>query len=71
MLSCITQPAYSDLESGKRDITAPELFVLADLFDVTVQWLLGINSAPQLTGKECLEVENFINYIVYRRKNKP
>ena len=68
----ITQPAYSDLESGKRDMSVPELLILADLFDVPVNWLLGINSLPQLTDRECLEVENYINYIVNKRnKNKP
>jgi transcriptional regulator with XRE-family HTH domain len=67
----ITQPSYSDLETGKRDITAPELFILSELFDVSVTWLLGIKSLPQLTDRECLEVENFINYVLYRRKNRP
>lgn len=63
----IRQSSYSDLETGKRDVSIPELFMLSDLFDVPVTWLLGINSIPQLTDKECLEVENFIKYVIGKR----
>lgn len=63
----IKQSSYSDLENGKRDLTIPELFTLADLFDVPFTWILGINSIPELTDKECLEVENYIKFILTRR----
>jgi transcriptional regulator with XRE-family HTH domain len=63
----IKQPSYSDLETGKRDMTVPELLILADLFDVPFTWLLGLNSIPQLTDKECLEVENYIKFIISKR----
>jgi transcriptional regulator with XRE-family HTH domain len=63
----IKQSSYSDLETGKRDMTVPELFILADLFDVPITWLLGINSIPQLTDKECLLVEDYIKYITSKR----
>ncbi len=63
----IRQSSYSDLETGKRDMTVPELLILADLFDVPIPWLLGTNSIPQLTDKECLEVENYIKYLIAKR----
>jgi transcriptional regulator with XRE-family HTH domain len=63
----IRQSSYSSLETGKRDMTVPELLILADLFDVPFTWLLGVNSIPELTDKERLEVENYINYIISKR----
>jgi transcriptional regulator with XRE-family HTH domain len=63
----IKQSSYSDLETGKRDMTVPELLTLADLFDVPVTWLLDLNRIPQLTDKECLEVENYIKYLISKR----
>ena len=64
----IRQSSYSDLENGKRDMTIPELFILADLLGVPITWLLGINNIPQLTDSECLEVEKYIKFIISNRK---
>lgn len=60
----INQSSYSALELGKRDMTISELFTLADTLDVSINWLLGIDSLPQLTDSERLEVEKFIKYII-------
>lgn len=60
----IGQSTYSDIETGKRDITLPVLFKLSELLDVSITWLLGIDSDLSLTDKEILELEKFKRYIV-------
>ena len=39
------RPIISEMEAGKRRVTAEELSKLAELFDVTVAWLVG--EAPE------------------------
>jgi transcriptional regulator with XRE-family HTH domain len=63
----INQSSYSALELGKRDVSAAELFILAETLDVSIDWILGIDSLPQLTDSERLEVEKFIKYIIGTR----
>lgn len=60
----INQSSYSALELGKRDLTVAELFVLSDIFNVSVNWLLGLDSISNLSDSERLEVEKFIKYII-------
>lgn len=66
----INQSSYSALELGKRTMTVEELFVLTDLFNVSILWLLGENSIPDLTDSERLEVEKYIRYIRSIRDKK-
>lgn len=35
------RPTISEIEAGNRRVTAEELSALADMFDVTVAWLVG------------------------------
>ena len=49
-------------------MTVPELFILAELFEVPITWLMGVNNSPELTDNECLEVENYIKYLISQRK---
>ncbi len=35
------RPSVSEMESGNRSVSAEELAELADIFDVTITWLLG------------------------------
>ena len=35
------RPTISEIEAGNRRVTAEELSALADIFDVTVAWLVG------------------------------
>ncbi|MBA2272547.1 MAG: helix-turn-helix transcriptional regulator [Actinobacteria bacterium] len=37
----VRRPAISELEHGKRKVSAEELGKLADLYGVSVTWLLG------------------------------
>jgi transcriptional regulator with XRE-family HTH domain len=64
----IGQPSYSALETGKRALTVPELFKLAELFGVTIEWLLGINFDNDLTDEEMLELQKYKAYIISVRK---
>lgn len=40
LLHC-TQVCYSNYETGKRDIPAEALAILADFYDVSVDYLMG------------------------------
>lgn len=64
----IGQSTYSDIETGKRDVTLPVLFKLSELLDVPIAWLLGINNDTSMTDKEMLEIERYKHYIISLRK---
>ena len=64
----INQSSYSALELGKRDLNVAELFILSKMFNVSISWLLGSDSVPQLTDSECLELENYKKYLISKRK---
>ncbi len=38
---CLQRPSVTEMESGNRSVSAEELAKLADVFDVSVGWLLG------------------------------
>lgn len=63
----IKQSAYSDLENGKRDITLRELFILADAFDVSVKWIIGIRE-DDFNIKEQKMLDLFKEFLLYLRK---
>lgn len=65
----ISQPSYSDLETGKRDVTAEELYTLSELFDVPLNWLIGIKE-DDFTDEENLKIEEYKRFIKYIRENK-
>lgn len=48
----ITQSAYSNYESGKREPDNNTLSALAEVFNVTVDYLLGRSSNPSPTSKK-------------------
>ncbi|MDF2543499.1 MAG: Helix-turn-helix domain [Herbinix sp.] len=64
----IGQSAFSDLETGKREITLTELYKLADALDAPISWLLGINLDNALTATEMLKLEEFRQYLINIRK---
>lgn len=47
----ISAPYYYDLEKGKRNLNTELAVKLAELFGVSVDYLLGVDSAP---GEECV-----------------
>lgn len=62
----IKQSSYSDLETGKRDITVREIFILANAFDAPVEWLLGIDNSD-LSDTEQRLLRKFKEFLVYMR----
>ncbi|WP_165006008.1 MULTISPECIES: helix-turn-helix transcriptional regulator [unclassified Enterococcus] len=50
----ITRPAYTAYESGKREPDFAILQRLAELFDVTTDYLLGANQTPDWADKDDL-----------------
>lgn len=48
----ITRPAYTAYESGKREPDFSILQSLANIFDVTTDFLLGRNQTPTWANKE-------------------
>lgn len=65
----IGQSTYSKLENGTySSIPLKLIYDLAELFDVPVAWLAGFNEFHDLTAEEMLELENYKEYLVIRRK---
>lgn len=64
----IKQPSYSDMETGKTDITIPQLFTIANALEVPVTWLLGLENRTYLSYEENVQVEEFIRYLISKRK---
>lgn len=65
----VTQPTYSDIESGKRDINITQLFTIAEALEVPVTWVLGIDDEKhELTYEEKIQVEEYINFLISKRE---
>src|SRR5580765_2930820 len=47
----LQRPSVTEIESGNRAVAAEELAKLAETFDVSVAWLLGVG-APQLDAHD-------------------
>lgn len=41
----LARPSVTEIESGNRSVSAEELAKLADIFDVSITWLLGEGAA--------------------------
>jgi len=44
----IPRPSVSEIESGKRKVTAEELIVLASLYDVSLDWLAEAENVEEI-----------------------
>jgi transcriptional regulator with XRE-family HTH domain len=60
----IDQSTYSRMENGVYDAPLSILYKISKYYNVSVIWLLGENSIPDLTDSERLDVEKFIKYII-------
>jgi transcriptional regulator with XRE-family HTH domain len=58
----------SKFELGQHDLHGEQYIKLCNYLGVSLSWLLGENSIPDLTDSERLEVEKFIGYIKSIRK---
>lgn len=43
----ISQQQYSKLETGKSEITGDKLLLLAEFYDVSVDYILGLTNNPK------------------------
>ena len=64
----ISQSSYSRFESGSYDMPLSEVIKLCNYLGVTVSWLIGEDKLPPLTASEQLELNNYINFILSKRK---
>ncbi|HWT74335.1 MAG TPA: helix-turn-helix transcriptional regulator [Mobilitalea sp.] len=63
----ISQATISKFENGTSDIPSSKLFELCNYLGISLFWLVGDNSLPQLTDTERLELENYIKFIISKR----
>jgi len=64
----ISQSTYSRFESGKYDMPLSQVIKLCNYLGVSVSWLLGEQTLPQLTSSESLEIEKFTRYLIEKRE---
>lgn len=63
----ITQPSYSNIESGKTEVTINQIFTIAKILNVPEIWLLGLDTNGSLSDAEALKVEEFKKYLISQR----
>jgi transcriptional regulator with XRE-family HTH domain len=51
MLS-MRRPSISEIESGRRKVSADELVKLSEVYDVRVSWLMGADDAEKTGGDQ-------------------
>lgn len=66
----IHQATYSKFELGRYDMPISKLIKLCKILDVSLNWLTGVNSIPELTDSERLDVEKYIQFIISNRNHK-
>ncbi len=64
----IAQSTFSEIENGKRDITISQLYILSESLDVSVEWLLGLDLHSGLSDSELLQLEDYKQYLVSKRR---
>lgn len=64
----IAQSSYSRFELGQYDIPISKLMLVCEILDISVSWLIGEDIIPQLTDRECLELENYKKYLISKRE---
>lgn len=53
----ITRGAYANIENGKREPDLATLFILADHYDVTIDYLVGREEKPTVKDDGLSEIE--------------
>lgn len=64
----LTQPSYSDIETGKREVTISQLYAIADALEVSVSWLLDMENINSLTDADLLKIEEYKRFLISQRK---
>jgi transcriptional regulator with XRE-family HTH domain len=62
------QSAYSKLETGNKEMTIDQVYRIADILEVPVFWLIDPDGQEALTEEEALEVTEYKNYLINKRK---
>lgn len=52
----LKRPAISEIEAGRRRVSAEELSKLGEIYDVSVAWLAGSSSEPTDLGQIKIEL---------------
>lgn len=65
----LTQPSYSDIETGKREVTISQLYAIANALDVSIAWLLDLENLNGLTDADQLKIEEYKRFLISQRKN--
>jgi transcriptional regulator with XRE-family HTH domain len=63
----ISQATYSRFETGQGELPLSKVIKLCDYLGVSVSWLIGEKSLPQLTDSERLELEKYKNFLISSR----
>lgn len=64
----LTQASYSDIETGKREVSLSQVFILAEALNVNVGWLIGLDLHGGLTETESLKLEEYKQFLLGKRK---
>lgn len=64
----ISQATYSRFESGQSDIPLSKAVKICECLNISIAWLVGEKSMPRLTETEQLDVENYIRFLINKRK---
>lgn len=65
----LTQPSYSDIETGKREVTISQLYAIANALEVSVSWLLDLENLNGLTDADLLKIEEYKKFLISQRKS--
>ena len=63
----LSQASYSAIETGRREISLNQVFLLADHLDVNVGWLIGLDLHGGLTELESLKLEEYKRLLINSR----
>lgn len=66
----LSQPSYSDIETGKREVTISQLYIIASALEVSVTWLLGVDNFNRLTDSDLLKIEEYKRFLISQHENK-
>ncbi len=63
----LTQASYSDIETGKREVSLNQIFTLAEALNVNVGWLIGLDLHGGLSESESLKLEEYKRLLINSR----
>lgn len=66
----VKQGVYSCYENGKTDIPMSKFAKIASIFDVSTDWLLGIDAEPELDRREQARLKTVKKFIISQRRKK-